>query len=141
MSNSVYWAALVPELIVRDAEESVAFYKQLGFKVRFSRKAPKFFYLYLGRAQIMLEEQNPESWTAEPLDHPRGRGVNLQVEVRNAQLIFDRALKSGLPLFHDLIENWYEVDDGIEEGQLEFLIQDPDGYLIRFCQPLGPRSC
>jgi lactoylglutathione lyase len=33
---------------------------------------------------------------------------------------------------------WYRHDD-IEHGQTQFLVQDPDGYLLRFMQDLGQR--
>jgi len=36
-------------------------------------------------------------------------------------------------------ESWYEVGSDKEEGQIEFLVQDPDGYLLRFIEPLGER--
>jgi hypothetical protein len=45
---------------------------------------------------------------------------------------------AGLPLFRPPATSWYR-DGGIEHGQTEFLVQDPDGYLLRFMQPLGER--
>jgi hypothetical protein len=47
---------------------------------------------------------------------------------------------SAAPLFRALEESWYPVSEREEEGQLEFLVQDPDGYLLRFCQVLGSRE-
>ena len=36
-------------------------------------------------------------------------------------------------------EQWYRINT-IEEGVKELLIQDPDGYLLRFQQYLGERE-
>ncbi len=36
-------------------------------------------------------------------------------------------------------ENWYD-EGNVLSGQREFLVQDPDGYLLRFTQYLGEKS-
>ena len=38
----------------------------------------------------------------------------------------------------EIEENWYRQDDKLL-GNKEFLVQDPDGYLIRFSQDLGEK--
>lgn len=45
----------------------------------------------------------------------------------------------GFTPFRDLAENWHRVSERTEEGQREFLVQDPDAYVMRFAQPLGRR--
>jgi hypothetical protein len=42
------------------------------------------------------------------------------------------------PLFMAPEEKWYRVDMA-EVGQRQFLVQDPDGYLLRLIQPLEAR--
>jgi lactoylglutathione lyase len=37
-----------------------------------------------------------------------------------------------------LEERWYRRGD-VLLGQRQFVVQDPDGYLLRFCQDLGSR--
>ena len=39
----------------------------------------------------------------------------------------------------DLEENWYRQGDKLL-GNKEFLIQDPDGYLLRFSEDLGEKD-
>ena len=39
----------------------------------------------------------------------------------------------------DIEENWYRQDEKLL-GNREFLVQDPDGYLLRFSEDLGERS-
>lgn len=106
----------------------------LGFAVRFERSDPNFVYLSLGDAQLMLEADHDSAWRTGGLGAPRGRGINLQIEVADAAALRDAVLTAGHRLFRDLVESRYAVDDG-EEGQREFLVQDPDGYLLRFAEP------
>ncbi len=51
--------------------------------------------------------------------------------VSDVSSMYDRLKKKGLKLFLDLEVHSYRVDD-IEYKDMEFLIQDPDGYLLRF---------
>lgn len=126
---------MVPELLVADFARSRAFYVDvLGFTVRCERTDPDFAYLVLGDAQLMLEAEHDSAWRTGPLDVPRGRGINLQIEVADAAALRDAVLAAGHRLFRDLIDSRYAVGDS-EEGQREFLLQDPDGYLLRFAEP------
>lgn len=131
---------MVPELTVVDLEQSIDFYRSLGFSVRFRRAEPPFAYLELGEAQLMLEEIHEGAWATGALEPPFGRGVSFQIEVENAASAENLASEAGIPFFKGLTETWYEVGLGQEEGQVEFLVQDPDGYLLRFMEPLGERS-
>jgi catechol 2,3-dioxygenase-like lactoylglutathione lyase family enzyme len=139
MADDEYWNPLVPELTVTDLETSLRFYRAAGFSERFRREDPPFAYLGLGRAQIMLEEQHAGGWCIEPLNRPLGRGINFQIEVGDVQKTRDALASVGFAPFRELQESWYRVSETIEEGQREFLLQDPDGYLMRFSQPLGRR--
>lgn len=138
--SSPYWNALVPELAVTSLEASLRCYLAAGFSVRFRREDPPFAYLVLGGAQLMLEELHADSWRTAPLQPPLGRGMNLQIEVPDATAVSEAVSRAGFTPFQALEEQWYAVSDTEEEGQIEFLVQDPDGYLLRFCQPLGSRS-
>ncbi|WP_175199400.1 hypothetical protein [Achromobacter insolitus] len=42
------------------------------------------------------------------------------------------------PLFRNPAEQWYRGND-VEIGVREFLVQDPDGYLLRFSAKIGER--
>jgi catechol 2,3-dioxygenase-like lactoylglutathione lyase family enzyme len=139
MDDENHWAALVPELLVTDLARSLAFYRDAcGFRVRFARPEDGFAYLERGKAQIMLEEIAADAWVTGPLDPPFGRGINLQIEVEDIAALHARLLASGARLFRPLTTEWYREGE-IEHGQTQFLVQDPDGYLLRFMQPLGER--
>jgi catechol 2,3-dioxygenase-like lactoylglutathione lyase family enzyme len=133
------WAALVPELLVTDLNRSLAFYVDgCGFRVRYARPEEGFAYLASGMAQIMLEQTTEDSWITGPLIPPLGRGINFQIEVEDIAALHDRLVALGTPLFRPLKTEWYRVGD-VEHGQTQFLVQDPDGYLLRFMQHLEER--
>ena len=138
--DSSYWSALVPELTVTDVEVSLRFYTAAGFTVRFRRVEPPFAYIELGRAQLMLEQQHGTGWNVEPLDRPLGRGVNFQLEVPDVDAVHSSLTGIGTSMFRGVCNTWYPVSANLEEGQREFLAQDPDGYLLRFSQYLGQRG-
>lgn len=132
------WAAVVPELSVSDIQKSLSFWcGLLGFKVAFDRPDARFAYLVRGHLQVMVCEINGRWETAE-LRNPFGRGLNLQMLVDGIEPIVSALTDAAWPLYEQPNEAWYRV--GSEEvGQLEFLVQDPDGYLIRFAERLGIR--
>ncbi|UEP27433.1 MULTISPECIES: bleomycin resistance protein [unclassified Burkholderia] len=133
------WAALVPELICSDLAESVRFYRDvLGFRIRFERPEDGFAYLEIGRAQLMLEQYSRDGWLIGRLERPFGRGINLQIEVDSLDPILDRTRSAGVALFVEPRVSWYRQDD-IEHGQIEMLVQDPDGYLLRLVEILSER--
>ena len=52
--------------------------------------------------------------------------------------MLERLADASYPLFVPPEENWYRVADTLS-GNREFLVQDPDGYLLRFSQHLGTK--
>jgi len=130
---------LVPEISVTDIEESLRFYTEiLGFKVEYSRPEDKFAFLSLQGSQLMVEEIN-HNWDTGELERPYGRGVNLQIEVECVEELLRSLEEHGYQLFRPLKESRYR-GDGVVYGQKEFLVQDPDGYLLRFAQDMGEKA-
>ena len=132
------WAALVPELTVSELRPSLAFWcGLLGFSIAFDRPAARFAYLVRGPLQIMLCERNGR-WEPGTMDRPFGRGINLQMDIDSIAPILASLQEAGWPLYEAPADAWYRVGDQ-ESGQREFLVQDPDGYLLRFAEHLGTR--
>lgn len=128
---------LVPELSVRNLATSLNFYvRGVGFSVAYTRSDPPFAYLDLDGAQLMLEEDHKDAWVTGSLDGPRGAGFNLQIEIRDVHAASDRLADLGVSPFRELTESRYDTADG-PWVQLEYLAQDPDGYLIRLVQRLS----
>jgi catechol 2,3-dioxygenase-like lactoylglutathione lyase family enzyme len=138
---STTWAPLVPELLVAAIDKSLRFWRDLcGFAVVFDRFDEGFAYLDLGGAQIMLEERDrSRNWVTGPLDAPFGRGVNFQVGVPAIEPILAALARADWPLFMEPEQKWYRTG-AVETGVHQFLVQDPDGYLIRFSAHIGERS-
>jgi catechol 2,3-dioxygenase-like lactoylglutathione lyase family enzyme len=134
------WARLVPELLVTDLNASLRFWRDLcGFNVAFDRLYEGFAYLDLDGAQIMLEERDRNrNWIVGPMEAPLGRGVNFQIGVRTIHPILASLAGVDWPLFMKPEEKWYKTGD-VETGVHQFLVQDPDGYLVRFSVRLGQR--
>ncbi len=133
-------AKLVPELTCADVARSLRFYTEvLGFTVVYARPEERFAYLDRGGAQLMLEQPTARVFLAAELIHPYGRGINLQIEVADVDALHERVLSAGLPLFLPMEEKWYRRDEKLL-GNRQFVVQDPDGYLLRFFQDLGARS-
>lgn len=77
----------------------------------------------------MMIEQSNGFWQTGKLDYPYGRGINFQIEVENIEELLQNVKKHHIPLFKDMMINTYS-----DFTQKEFLVQDPDGYLLRFSQ-------
>ncbi|WP_323864282.1 bleomycin resistance protein [Xenorhabdus cabanillasii] len=129
-----YWNRMVPELTVTDFQISLFFYVDiLGFTIMFKRNEPEFAYINFGEAQLMLEQQHTEGWNTAELIRPLGRGVNFQIEVDDIDPILSRLNENNIKLYQNVKLNHYITGDD-DSCQREFLVQDPDGYLLRFSQ-------
>lgn len=130
--------ALVPELLVSDLDRSLDFWCGLcGFTVRYMRPVERFAYIELGSAHLMLEQLGVgRNWVTAPLEAPLGRGINFQITVPRIASITSALASAGIALFMQPERKWYQVGDGEVEVE-QFLIKDPDGYLLRFQSPLG----
>ena len=120
--------SLIPELTVTNIEQSLAFYKRLGFQIKYSRK--KFYFLELEENQLMIEEINA-NWNTGTLEYPFGRGINLSMKVSDIDSFYKKVVEQKIPIFVKLKESEYMVGE-TNYIDKEFLIQDPDGYLLRF---------
>lgn len=129
---------LIPELSVSDFSQSLKFYTDLGFKIEYDRPEKNFALLSYQGSQIMINQHNGV-WQTGDLSYPLGRGINFQIECQNINLLIDLIKKQNYPLFREPEDNWYRQNHQ-ELGCREFLIQDPDGYLLRFSQDLGKRN-
>lgn len=124
---------LVPELSVSDIEVSKRFYTDvLGFRVEYERKEDRFAFLSLGEAQLMIEQINGH-WDTGKLEYPLGRGINFQIEIDNFDDLVSHMKEMGIVPFKDTFVSRYECG-GECFIEKEILIQDPDGYLLRFSE-------
>lgn len=136
----MYFNKIIPELSVSNLKESLKFYQTLGFKIEYERPENKFVFLSLEEIQFMLQEfSDKDKWTIAPLKYPFGNGINFQLEVSDVDKIYTSLRENNYKIAFEIEENWYRQDDKLL-GNKEFLVQDPDGYLIRFSQDLGEKN-
>lgn len=124
---------LVPELLVTDLPASLAFWcGPCGFQIRYDRPEEGFAYITHGSAHVMLEQVGVgRNWITGPLEAPLGRGINLQITVDAIAPILAALRAAGRPLFMEPETRSYRVD-GADLVVEQFLVTDPDGYLLRF---------
>jgi catechol 2,3-dioxygenase-like lactoylglutathione lyase family enzyme len=147
-------ASLVPELDVTDLARSLAFYVDVvGFTIVFERPAERFAYLALDDAELMLQEAAGPGrrFRTAPLERPFGRGINLQVLVPDVDLTYATIHAAGIEPTIPLEDRWYDVDvvrpsgrwgstGPMKAGNRQFVVADPDGYLLRFYSSLGANA-
>jgi len=132
---------VVPELDVTDLDASFRFYTDaLGFDCLVERPEERFAYLTRGSVHLMLQQADGPGrrFRTAPLEYPFGRGINLQIEVPDVDDLHLQATRACIIIYLPLEERWYRQGDE-EAGNRQFVVIDPDGYLLRFFSDLGRR--
>ncbi|MCJ8334668.1 MAG: VOC family protein [Epibacterium sp.] len=134
--------ALVPEFAVSDWQKSKRFYCDiLGFECMYERAEEGFCYLRLGEAELMID-QIGEGRTFDnghlPTKYPFGKGLNVQIRVPSVSPLVAALKENERTLYLPTEEKWYRVG-AIESGHRQFVVADPDGYLLRFFEDIGSR--
>jgi catechol 2,3-dioxygenase-like lactoylglutathione lyase family enzyme len=137
---------LVPELLVTDTPTSLRFWRDiLGFRILYDRPEQGFAAIERGGVEFMLEQHGagPEErvniWDTGPLERPFGRGINFEINVDDIGVLLEALKAADWPIFFGPEERWYRAGHQ-ETGVRQFLVQDPDGYLLRLSQSLGQRA-
>lgn len=121
---------LIPELTVSNIDTSKKFYIKLGFEIVYERLENKFCFIKLENNELMIEERN-DNWNVAKLEYPYGNGINISMSIKNVEKMYKKLKDENTKFFKDLEVHEYRVNEKIFEDK-EFLIQDPDGYLLRF---------
>ena len=121
---------MIPELSVFDIEQTKRFYNDLGFKIEYERPEEKFVFMSFQDSQFMFEQIHDNGWNIGELIYPLGRGINFSKAVDDIEGLYKLVKTLNLEIYRELNRSIYQVN-GTEETQTEFLIQDPNGYLLR----------
>ena len=78
----------------------------------------------------MIEEQN-DNWNVGEMEYSFGRGINISMSISDVEKLYEELKNKSIKMFLNLEIHEYKVNDEIYKDK-EFLIQDPDGYLLRF---------
>jgi len=122
---------MIPELSVFDIEQTKRFYNDLGFKIEYERPEEKFVFMSFQDSQFMFEQIHDNGRNIGELIYPLGRGINFSIAVDDIEGLYKLVKTLNLEIYRELNRSIYQVND-TEETQTEFLIQDPNGYLLRF---------
>ncbi len=139
--QSVAPPRLIPELDVTDLRTSLDFYVTIvGFELIYDRPDERFAMLNLEGAYLMLEEAlGPgRRFRTAPLERPHGRGVNFQIQLSNVNALYKKLVAADAQIVIRLEEQWYRSGEQ-ELGNRQFVVADPDGFLLRFFSDLGSR--
>ena len=130
-------AALIAEMMVQDYPRSLAFWTgPMAFTVAYTRPAQNLaFLVHPDGAQVMIYQRDGD-WETGPMDPPFGRGAVIQIFVADAAAAAQRITAAGHAFYVPLREKWRDWGDRMG-GQREFLVQDPDGYLVMVAERIG----
>jgi catechol 2,3-dioxygenase-like lactoylglutathione lyase family enzyme len=130
---------MIPELLVSDYARTLHFWRDvLGFAVQFDRPSEELAMLEHPDGAQMMFFVRDGSWETGAFEAPFGRGVVIQVFVRDVDAAAARVAAAGIPFFVAPFEKWRDWGDRLG-GQREFLVLDPDGYLVKVAMHLGER--
>ncbi len=126
---------LVPitvELFVPDVEASARFYtEKLGFELmRMERgnidgaERATFAVVGLGRAAFLIAHKSLEGGLAMP---PGGGSIDIRIVVDDVDALYRRAREGGVAIAGEIADRDY--------GLRDFIIEDPDGFRLRFASP------
>lgn len=146
MTNKYITTPLTPELCCSNFKNSLLFYTAvLGFSIQYQREDEGFAMLERQGSRIMLDEipntsvnGTNRSWIIASLQAPFGRGMNLEIKTSAVDDLYEHIQNSGAYIYLPIEEKWYRANDH-EIGNRQFIVLDPDGYMLRFAQPLGER--
>lgn len=80
----------------------------------------------------MLEEVGAgRNWITGPLNVPLGRGINFQITVPDADRVAHDIRAAGTDLLSQPETKQYRIGQSVTAVR-QFLVLDPDGYLLRF---------
>lgn len=134
------FSKLIPELSVKNIDDSIKFFTSAGFKIEYTRPENKFAFLSNDSIQFMIQEETTnDKWEIAPLSYPYGNGINFQIEVNDVEKIYNSIKNAGYEIKFDIEENWYRQGNNLL-GNKEFLVLSPEGYLLRFSEDLGKKD-
>ena len=122
---------MIPELSVFDIGQTTAFYQKLGFEIVYERPEDLFAFMSFEGSQFMFEQIHDDGWNIGEMRYPLGQGINFSIEADEIDRLYARLKEERMEFYRDLKISYYRVNDECIE-QKEFLIQDPNGYLLRF---------
>ncbi|MDA3944976.1 MAG: VOC family protein [Bacteroidetes bacterium] len=120
--------SLSPNIFVNDIDETINFYKTLGFKVAMAvPEEGDFLWVMMTCGKVSFMFQTFESLGSELPEISRQNGGSLLLYIQIKEI----------RQFHDKIKDKVKIIKGLEKtfyGATEFSILDNNGYLLTFAE-------
>ena len=121
--------SIAPNIFVSDIQETISFYKKIGFQVRMKNPdtdEPEFVLLTCGKVTVMFQTFESLGDQLPVIKKEKGSSLLLYIHVNNIQ-DFHKEIKDVVPIYKELEETFY--------GSSEFSIIDNNYYLLTFAEP------
>jgi catechol 2,3-dioxygenase-like lactoylglutathione lyase family enzyme len=125
MAGTEELVPVAPEFFVRDVASSVAFYQRLGFVVL--RQELDFAVMALGKAHVLIASEQL-ALEKDRVAEGRGAAVHIRIMVDDVDAMRKTVEEVGANVVHEIADRYY--------GLRDFIIEDPDGFSVRFAAPL-----
>jgi uncharacterized glyoxalase superfamily protein PhnB len=118
-----------PELFVPDVEATVAFWvERLGAEC--TRLEPgSFGVVRFEKSIILVAHESHYGAMGGTLGGRRAVGLDVRIVVADVDAVYRRARAANVHVVHDIADRYY--------GLRDFVVEDADGYRIRFASPLA----
>ena len=121
--------SISPNIFVRNMNETIEFYKILGFSVSMSvpEDGPDYVWAMMTNGKVTMMFQTFESLGEDMPDISRGSGGSLllYIDVKNIRGFFEE-IKDNVTVLAGLDKTFY--------GATEFSIRDNNGYVLTFAE-------
>ena len=120
--------SITPNIFVRDINETIKFYRNLGFKVVMTvpeKGDPVWAMMTCGDVAFMFQSFESLGSELPAISRQDGGSLLLYIKIKDIRQ------------FHDRIKDKVNVIKGLEKtfyGATEFSIQDINGYLLTFAE-------
>lgn len=121
--------SLAPNIFVKNVTETIAFYKQLGFKTMMSvpETGDDFVWVMMGNDKVTIMFQTFESLAGDlpEISRKDGGSLLLYISLKDIRLFFDD-IQGKVTILKGLETTFY--------GATEFSIKDNNGYVLTFAE-------
>jgi len=125
--TQVEMETISPNIYVRDLDQTISFYRLLGFEVitRFPEDQPIFVLMQCGSLCFMFQTFESIGNTLPAVRRNDGGSLLLYIKVKGVRRLFDK------------ISNLVTIVNGLEKtfyGAIEFSILDNNNYMLTFAE-------
>ena len=120
--------SLSPNIFVKDINETIAFYKTLGFDLAMTvPEKGEYVWVMMTRGNVSFMFQTFASLgdTLPDISRQSGGSLLLYIKLKNIRAFFD-SVKEKVTVLHGLDKTFY--------GATEFSIKDNNGYVLTFAE-------